>query len=298
MHEIRHLDPVNQEGVLFDRVTHFVRVLGAVGRLRPQVRDRIDDHLEQFMGGGDAHELVVLERGFDEDLRNRLPVLGQVVIAERAGCVGVIEVYELPVRGLRNLGVVKLHRIAPDRQKVLVVTLLQSGSELVERHSQVDRRLVDAGDRDGAALPGLRGMDGGHGTLASDGEYHSRIARFRITIYSCIASAPLFLCLKSLRQPPDGAVDRRKDWRWQRASSKTRWLRQRLLGDLRGQTAARYFDQSGGMLTVAGDGAASYPTNARAIRCVEITASAARAGRASPAPPGPRPTGRTEGRNW
>src|SRR4249919_2705766 len=154
------------------------------------------------MGGSDAHELVVLERGLDEDLRDRLPVLGQVVIAERAGFVGVIEVYELPVRGLRNLGVVKLHRIAPDRQKALVVALLQSGSELVERHAQVDRRLVDAGDRDGTALPGLRGMDGGHGTLASDDEYHSRIAPSLITIYSCLAPGPLFLWLRCCGNRP------------------------------------------------------------------------------------------------
>ena len=120
------------------------------------------------MGSGDAHELVIRERGLDEDFRHRLPVLGQVVIAERAGLVGVIEVHELPVRGLRNLGVVQLHRVAPDRQEVLVVTFLQGRSELVERHAEIDGRLVDAGDTDGPALPGLRGMDGVHDILASN----------------------------------------------------------------------------------------------------------------------------------
>src|SRR6185436_3730631 len=112
----------------------------------------------------------------------------------------VIEVYELPVRGLRNLGVVKLHRIAPDRQKMLVVTLLQSGSELVEGHAQVDCRLVDAGDRDGAALRGLRGMDGCHGILASHGNDRLRIAQFKITIYSCIDPDQLFLA-EGLQRP-------------------------------------------------------------------------------------------------
>jgi len=57
------------------------------------------------------------------------------------------------------------------------------------------------------------------------------------------------------------------------------------------------FDQPGQVPAAAGDGLASYPAIARAIPRVEITASAARAGRASPAPPGPKPAGRTEGRS-
>jgi hypothetical protein len=51
---------------------------------------------------------------------------------------------------------------------VLVVTFLQGGGELVERHAEIDGRLVDAGDTDGPALPGLRGMDGVHDILASN----------------------------------------------------------------------------------------------------------------------------------
>ena len=58
-----------------------------------------------------------------------------------------------------------------------------------------------------------------------------------------------------------------------------------------------FFDQPGQVLAVAGNGLASYLTIARERYRVEITASAARAGRASPAPPGPKPTGRTEGRS-
>jgi hypothetical protein len=46
-------------------------------------------------------------------------------------------------------------------------------------------------------------------------------------------SWPLFLWLKVLRQPPGGAVDRRKDWGRNRASSKPRWFSERLFGDLR-----------------------------------------------------------------
>ena len=50
MHEIRHLNAIDQERVLFDGITHFVGVFGAIGCLRPKVRDRVDDHLEQFVG--------------------------------------------------------------------------------------------------------------------------------------------------------------------------------------------------------------------------------------------------------
>src|ERR1700692_1009665 len=49
VHEIRHLNSVDQESVLLDRVAHFISVLGAVGRLRPQVRQRIYRPLEQLV---------------------------------------------------------------------------------------------------------------------------------------------------------------------------------------------------------------------------------------------------------
>jgi hypothetical protein len=63
---------------------------------------------------------------------------------QRAGLGFRYTQHELPVGGFRNLGVVKLHRIAPNRQKVKVVTFLQRGGEFVERHPEIDRRLVDA----------------------------------------------------------------------------------------------------------------------------------------------------------
>ena len=63
---------------------------------------------------------------------------------QRAGLGFRYTQHELPVGGFRNLGVVKLQRIAPNRQKVKVVTFLQRGGELVERHPEIDRRLVDA----------------------------------------------------------------------------------------------------------------------------------------------------------
>ena len=103
MQEIRHLNAVDHEGVLFDRVAHFVGVFRAVDRLRPQVCDRVNHHLEQLVARGSAHELIVRKRGLDEDLRDRLPVLGQVVIAERAGRVGIIEIDELPIEGFATL---------------------------------------------------------------------------------------------------------------------------------------------------------------------------------------------------
>ena len=162
MQEVRHLDPVDGESVLFDRVAHFVGVFRAVGRLHPQVRNWVDDHLEQFVARGDAHEFMIRQRSLDEDLRDRLPVLGQIVITQRAGGVGVVEIHELPFRGLGRLRVVELHRIAPDRQKVLVVAFLQGGRELVERHAEIDGCLVDARDGDEAALPGLGRMNDVH----------------------------------------------------------------------------------------------------------------------------------------
>src|SRR5438477_153220 len=81
-----------------------------------------------------------------ESLRDRLAIFGQIVIAERAGFVGVIEVYELPIRRLCGVGIVKHHRISPHRKKVLVEALLQAGGKLLEWHTKIDRRFVDAGD--------------------------------------------------------------------------------------------------------------------------------------------------------
>jgi hypothetical protein len=97
-------------------------------------------------------------------------------------------------------------------------------------------------------------MDGCHGILASHGKDRSRIAQPQITIYSCITLTRFFLAEGAAT--PDGAVDRRKDWQWHRAKSKTRWFRRRLLVDLR----AEPFDQLRVVLTVAGNSLASYRT--------------------------------------
>jgi hypothetical protein len=118
--EIRHFNPVDQEGILLDGVAHLIGIFRAVARLRPEICDWIDDHLEQFMAGGDADELLVGEGGLDEDLRERLAVLGQIVIAQRAGNVGVVEIDELPIRRLGFFGIVELYWIAPDWQEILV----------------------------------------------------------------------------------------------------------------------------------------------------------------------------------
>ena len=40
------------------------------------------------------------------------------------------------------------------------------GRELVERHAEIDGGLIDAGDTNETALPGLSGMDGVHDILA------------------------------------------------------------------------------------------------------------------------------------
>src|SRR5947209_19997457 len=117
------------------------------------------------MRGGNADELLVCKRGLDEDLRVWLPIFGQIVIAKRSGRIGIVEVYELPIRRLRDLRIVELHRIAPDRDEVEVVAFLQGGGELVEGYAEVNRRVVDARDADRAALPGLGRTDGLHGNL-------------------------------------------------------------------------------------------------------------------------------------
>src|SRR5437016_1443907 len=170
MHEIGHLDPIDQESVLFDGIAHLISVFGAVECFRPQVRDWVDDHFEQFVACGHAHQLIVRKGGLDEDLRDRLAIFGQIVIAERAGRICVVEVYELPIRGLWSLGVVQGYRVAPDRKEVQVVTCLQSGGELDERHAEIDRSLVDTGNAYRTTLPGLGRMNFVHGSfsLASD----------------------------------------------------------------------------------------------------------------------------------
>ena len=45
---------------------------------------------------------------------------------------------------------------------MLVEAFLQRGGELGEGYAEVDRRLVDAGDADGAALAGLGRVNGVH----------------------------------------------------------------------------------------------------------------------------------------
>src|SRR5689334_15218294 len=73
------------------------------------------------------------------------------MMAEQARGFGIINVYDLPIRAFGGFGIVELHGIAPDRPEVLIVAFLQGGGELVERHAEIDRRLVDARDADGMA---------------------------------------------------------------------------------------------------------------------------------------------------
>jgi len=117
---------------------------------------------------GDAHALFVVERGLDENFRDRLAVLGEVVITERARGVGIVEINELPIRWLGTGRVVKRQLIAPDRQEILVVALLQSRGELVEIVTERRLRLVHTGNGHWAALSGLRRQFDVHDTLAQD----------------------------------------------------------------------------------------------------------------------------------
>ncbi len=89
------------------------------GGLRPQIGNRIDRHFEQFVAGGDGNALLVVNGRLDEYFRDRLPVLGEIVVAERARGIGVVEIDELPVRWFCRRGVIELELIAPDRQEIL-----------------------------------------------------------------------------------------------------------------------------------------------------------------------------------
>ena len=90
----------------------------------------------------DANQLMVCERCLDKDFRYRLPILGEIVIAERTGRVGIIEIYELPVRWLCCVGIVQLQGIAPNRQEVLVVAFLQSGRQFIEGDTESAEALL------------------------------------------------------------------------------------------------------------------------------------------------------------
>jgi hypothetical protein len=48
---------------------------------------------------------------------------------------------------------------------VVIVAFLQCGGEPVERHAEIDRRLIDAGDSDRASLPGLGRVNDVHDYL-------------------------------------------------------------------------------------------------------------------------------------
>lgn len=83
------------------------------------------------MTGGDADELVVVESSFDKNFRDRLTVVRQVVIPERACLIGVLEEDELPIGRLGLSRDVEIHRVAPNRDEILIVAGLQRRNERV-----------------------------------------------------------------------------------------------------------------------------------------------------------------------
>jgi len=101
-------------------------------------------------------------RRLDEHLGDRLSILGDIMIAKCSGRIRVIKVHELPVGRLRLNSVVKYYRITPDWKEMLIKTLLESCSELVERHSQISFRQVHTGNSNRPALAYLRSVNDVH----------------------------------------------------------------------------------------------------------------------------------------
>jgi hypothetical protein len=110
------------------------------------------------MARGYAHKLLVCERRLHENFRDRLTLVREIVVPQCASGVRIIEVNELPVGWLRTLGIVQLNRIAPYRQEELIEAFLKCGGKFIEWHTQINRRIVDAGNSNSATLARLSSM--------------------------------------------------------------------------------------------------------------------------------------------
>src|SRR5215472_3857996 len=110
VHEIRHLDSVHQERVLFNWVAHLIRVFSSVLALSPKICDWVNNHFKQFVARGDTDNLMGGNRRFNEHLGNWLSILGDIMITKCTGRIRVIKVHELPVGWLRLDSVVKCYR--------------------------------------------------------------------------------------------------------------------------------------------------------------------------------------------
>jgi len=67
-----------------------------------EVDRRIDRHLAQLVGRRDALRCMVGANGLDEHLRERLSFVGQVMVRERAGLIGILEPDQPPRAARRD----------------------------------------------------------------------------------------------------------------------------------------------------------------------------------------------------
>src|SRR6185312_205320 len=103
--------------------------------------------------------LACVDGGLDEHLRDRLTILGEVVIAQRIRFVRVVEEDDLPFAGLRLLGDVKLGRISPDRNEVALKLLGEGRDQFGQVDAQRRFGEIDESDRRKLSLIERSGPD-------------------------------------------------------------------------------------------------------------------------------------------
>src|SRR4051812_221508 len=155
--EVRERDAGDLERLVLDGIRYFVSIEGAVRRLGGEIDGRIGQHLCQFMRGGDADQVLARDGGPHEDLAERQPLRGQVVVSERVRLIGIVEEDEGPAALLDRASRQKRRRHAPDRRESFVHVLLQGGDQRVLRHPPRRFRLVHDGDDRLLAAIELRG---------------------------------------------------------------------------------------------------------------------------------------------
>ena len=104
-HEVGHPQAVDLVAVAIglDRIGHLVGAERVLLILGGEVDRRIDRQLAQLVGRRDALRCMVGANGLDEHLRERLSFVGQVMVRERAGLIGIIEP-DQPPRGPAAIG--------------------------------------------------------------------------------------------------------------------------------------------------------------------------------------------------
>jgi hypothetical protein len=76
--EVTDRNTVNIILAVLDSVAHFIGIKSAVYALSPQLRAWIYEHFQQLMRGGHANLFPRRQGRLDKDLRNRLPIFGDI----------------------------------------------------------------------------------------------------------------------------------------------------------------------------------------------------------------------------